>query len=260
MKMGKTLNYELIAVELGDIIKWTHSVNQIERVAQATLKVNKREFVNPNITSIRAQSVYDWVMSLAKSTLSEEEKTRRLRQFIEALSLEEKAHARIINFLRPIEIVPSAPPDFDLITQDSALTEILTSRWWEIQKCLNSEAYLSAIILMGSLLEGVLLAVVHKNPKQANQANASPKNEHGKAEPFHKWSLNDLIAVSHECGWIEQDVKDFSIVLRDYRNMVHPWHQRAKGFHPDKDTARICWEVVNAALNDFVKRATGSKK
>ena len=251
--MVQFVNYELIAIKLGDALKWSSSVKEIERIAKATLKVPRKEFPQESITSVRAQAIYDWVISLAHSPLPEEEKRERLSSFIYALPLGDEVRNEMKRLLGISRIAPQGPPQFDCITSDVSLVPILEARWREIQKCVENEAYLAAIIMMGSLLEGLLLAVVHGHPKEANLATSVPRNRDGKTKPFHEWTLNNLIAVSHECGWIERDIKDFSLELRDYRNMVHPWHQRTKGFHPDMDTARICWEVVNAALNDLLK-------
>jgi len=158
--------------------------------------------------------------------------------------------------------VPLEPPDFAVLTNDVSLGAILHERWIEAQKCVDADVHVAALVMMGSLLEGALLAVVHANPAESNRSNACPKDKNGKPKPFHEWTLSDLINVAHECGWIQRDVKDFSHSLRDYRNMVHPWHQRAMGMTPDKDTCAICWEVVRAAVNDLAewqkrKRSSG---
>ena len=162
------------------------------------------------------------------------------------------------------EILPTVPepdksvkqfaiqvPDFDKLTDDSSLALILKSRWREIVNCVDGEAYLAAIILMGSILEGVLLAFTQKYPREANQASSAPKGKNGKIKQFGEWNLSNLINVAHECGWLQLDVKKFSHTLREYRNLVHPWEQRARNEFPDEDTARICWEVVRAAINDL---------
>jgi len=147
-------------------------------------------------------------------------------------------------------------PDFEKLTNDDSLTSILKSRWKEIINCVDGEAYLATIILMGSLLEGVLLAFIQQYPRMANQAPSAPKDKNGKVKRFGEWNLSNLINVAHDCGWIQLDVKEFSHTLREYRNLVHPWEQRARQEFPDEDTVRICWEVVRAAINDlenFVK-------
>lgn len=144
-------------------------------------------------------------------------------------------------------------PDFDKLTNDSGLASILKYRWKEINNCLKGEAYLAAIILMGSVLEGVLLAFVRKHPREANQASSAPKYKDGKIKQFGEWNLNDLINVAHDCGWIQLDIKRFSHILRDYRNLVHPWEQRTRQEFPNEGTTRICLEVVHAAISDLEK-------
>jgi hypothetical protein len=163
-----------------------------------------------------------------------------------------------------IEISPTIPepgttkdlfaipiPDFDRLVTDPSLASILESRWREVTKCIEAGAHLAAIILMGSILEGVLLAITTAYPKQANQAPAAPKDVSGKVKRFGEWTLSNLIDVAHDCGWLQTDAKKFSHVLREYRNLVHPWEQRARDEVPDEDTCRICWEVVRAAMNDI---------
>lgn len=143
-------------------------------------------------------------------------------------------------------------PDFSMVIDDPSLNDILNARWKESLKCIENEAYLSGVIIMGSILEGVLLSAIHKNPKEANCAISASKDNQGHVKKFWDWALGDMIDVAHEVGWIKADVKQFSHFLRDYRNMVHPWHQRAKGEKPDEDTCKICWQVVVAAINDLI--------
>ena len=144
-------------------------------------------------------------------------------------------------------------PDFAKLTADSTLAPYLESRWKEVVICIDSGAHLSAIILMGSILEGVLLSLVANNLNQANTAASTPKDKTGKVKKIRDWTFSNLIDVAHECGWIQQDAKRFSHTLRDYRNLIHPWEQRSRQEVPDEDTCKICWEVVNAAIRDIQK-------
>ncbi|MFC1725267.1 hypothetical protein ACFL4T_06545 [candidate division KSB1 bacterium] len=142
-------------------------------------------------------------------------------------------------------------PDFEKITNESTLSLILTERWKEIIKSLESSAHLSAIILMGSMLEGVLFAVVSQNQENANKVESAPKDRSGKVKPFNDWTLENLINVCVDCGWLKHDRKDFNHTLRDYRNLVHPLKQLKTGKYPDERTCKICWEVVIAAISDI---------
>lgn len=130
--------------------------------------------------------------------------------------------------------------------------EILKSRWDEIQKCIDANAHLAAVILMGSLLEGILLGVFQKNMIEANKAKGAPKDKNGKTKQFADWKLAEMIDVAHQIGWIDIDVKKFSHSLREFRNLIHPYEQMIHKVNPNKDTTHISWLVVQAAINDLV--------
>jgi len=142
---------------------------------------------------------------------------------------------------------------FNDLVDDPKLFKVLEFRWNEVEICSSNGAYLSTIILLGSILEGVLLFIVQKNPKESNMCKSAPKNKNGNVLKFKDWTLETLINVTHDCGWIGKDVKDFNIILRDYRNLVHPRKQLDDDTFPDEDTCRICVDVVHAALNDLKK-------
>ncbi|OAQ21537.1 hypothetical protein [Thermosulfurimonas dismutans] len=144
-------------------------------------------------------------------------------------------------------------PDFAKIIEEPILMKIIEQRWEEVIKCIDGEAYLAAIIMMGSILEGVLLAIIHRFPEKANRSPAAPKNRDGKVKRFWEWNLSEMIDVAHQVGWLQGDVKKFAHILRDYRNLVHPWHQMNTKEQPDEDTCKIAWQVVQAAINDLIR-------
>lgn len=147
---------------------------------------------------------------------------------------------------------PDPPPAFARLVTDDSLARILRLRWEEAQRCARAEAHLSAVVMMGSILEGVLLHKVEQNPKIANEAKASPKDRTGKPRPIHDWGLASLIDVAHEVGWLQGDVKRFSHALKESRNLVHPYVHRLLAENPDGDTCSICWQVVRAAVADLL--------
>lgn len=121
------------------------------------------------------------------------------------------------------------------IVSDRAFGEQLRRRLDEAHTCWSAGASTAAIIMLGSLLEGVLLDVL---VARTGANNKEPKLEH-------------LINSARENGWIARDVTDFAHVLRDYRNLVHPKKQEKGQYAPDEDTVRVTWNVVVAALNDL---------
>lgn len=146
-----------------------------------------------------------------------------------------------------------APPDFLRLVGEPQLANILTFRWEEAQRCVSSGAYLAAVVMMGSILEGVLLYRAERDRGTACRTKSAPKDRNGQVRPLQDWSLSQLIAVAYEVGWLQGDVKRFSDALRESRNLVHPYVQRLYSERPDADTCSICWQVVRAAVADLLQ-------
>jgi len=141
----------------------------------------------------------------------------------------------------------------DKLKLDGTVSIILQQRMDEIKKCLNAKAPLSVIFLCGSTLEGVLVGIASSRAKDFNQATSSPKDKDGKVMLFHYWRLNDFITVARELNLLGEDVKKFSHALRDFRNYIHPYEQMSANFNPDEQTAKICWQVLQAAIIQLSK-------
>lgn len=152
----------------------------------------------------------------------------------------------------PKDLEPLPAPDFLSLDLAPGIGEVLGARWIEAQKCVDSEAYLAGIIMMGSLLEALLLGICQRKPAIANACSCAPRDsKSGKVKHFADWSLAEMIDVAHSVGWLGLDVKRFSHALRSFRNLVHPYEQMVTNANPDADTAHISWLVVQAAANDL---------
>ena len=136
---------------------------------------------------------------------------------------------------------------------DTKICQILKQRIDEIKRALSTHVPLAVIFLCGSTLEGILLAVASTKPKEFNQSALSPKDKLGNVKPFNDWTLNDFINVARDLNLVGEDVKKFSHALRDFRNYIHPYQQMSSNFHPDEHTARICWQVLQAAITQLSK-------
>lgn len=137
---------------------------------------------------------------------------------------------------------------------DGFISDVLNSRIQEIKANLKANAPLSAIVIIGSTLEGILLGFASKNPKDFNQAKAAPKDKEGKTKYYQDWSLSNFIDVTYELRFIQEDVKKFSHTLRDFRNYIHPYEQMSSGFNPDIHTAKLCWNVLKVAMIQLAKK------
>ncbi len=134
---------------------------------------------------------------------------------------------------------------------DAQLLSVIEQRIEEIHKSLKSDAALATIFLCGSTLEGLLLDAANKLPQQFNTAKSAPKDKEEKVLQLHLWSLESLINVAHEVGLLSLDVKKYGHALKDFRNYIHPRQQASQGFKPDTHTAKISWQVLQAAIADL---------
>ncbi|MFF3874895.1 hypothetical protein [Streptomyces sp. NPDC001978] len=106
---------------------------------------------------------------------------------------------------------------------------------------------MAAIIMPGSLLEGVLVPVIQERDR-ALLGSTSPDRA----------TLDVLIKTCHQAGWIGADIERFCHELRRYRNHVHPHREIQEAHTLDRDTLNVSWQVVSAVLNDLATTQPGS--
>ena len=158
---------------------------------------------------------------------------------------------------------PAASPEADLLRSvfrpelfarlpgEPAMGAALVSRMEEAHRCIEAEAYLSAVILCGSVLEGMCLGFGLQHPERVNRAFGAQYNR--TVPQFHEWKLREWIDVLARLGDLSRNVSEFGHALRDFRNYVHPAEQLANRFSPDRRTALIGFHVVVAALEDLIR-------
>ena len=139
-------------------------------------------------------------------------------------------------------------PDVRKLPVHFTVAELIEGRLKEARLALSAGVHLGVVLLCGSVLEGVLLGAAQQDPARFNRSRSSPKRRDGKVKPLPEWTLAELIDVSCDIGILELDVKKFSHGLRDFRNYIHPYQQIVSGFAPDEHTARVCFQVLRAAL------------
>lgn len=179
--------------------------------------------------------------------------SRRIR--LETLASYIKSALKFLNtgaFEKPKKII-LAPPDFSKLTSSiPGLKEELERRWREAQRCIHVEAYTSAVIMMGSVLEGLLLARAQLSASHAYQSSRAPKDKNGKSPAIQDWTLSTLIDVAADTGWIKTDRGKFSHALRESRNVVHPWQAVMSRANFDEATCKTSWHVLESSVADLL--------
>lgn len=101
----------------------------------------------------------------------------------------------------PKKMIRPAPDLSKLTAIMPNLETSIASRWLEAQRCQHNECFLAAIILMGSILEGLLLARASLSPADAYCASCVPKDKESKARPIHDWTLSAPLLTS-QLSWV----------------------------------------------------------
>lgn len=113
--MNAKPNPKLAAIKVGDLLKCSITVNEINRVASGTFPFSREDFPSEGITSKRAQLIFDWLMTLFKQKISDAEKLEYLRAFVDGIT-PDKMRDEVYKILRECGIPyarPSNEEDFD---------------------------------------------------------------------------------------------------------------------------------------------------
>jgi len=110
---GLEMNYRLVAVEVGDMLKYTTTINEIDRLAGAIFPFQCEHFPNEAISSQRAQLIHDWILSLARQKMDPEKRHQILVQFCHGLAGEEN-HEKVDQILSTAGLAQQAIAKEDL--------------------------------------------------------------------------------------------------------------------------------------------------
>lgn len=160
---------------------------------------------------------------------------------------------------QPAQVGPTNvhPPSFSPLASDPEMQRILTRRWREAGLCVSAKAPLAAIVMMGGLLEGLLVARVNLMPNKAPafKAKSSPKDRNGKTLPVKEWTLNNYLEIAHELGWIGKPTRDIGAVLREYRNFIHPAKELSAGISLTDNDSAMLWSVFSTVAQQILASA-----
>jgi hypothetical protein len=148
-----------------------------------------------------------------------------------------------------------AAPAFGPLASDPKMQSILTRRWEECVRCLQANASLAATVMMGGLLEALFVARANKlsNKRALFGSKVAPIDRKTKKPlELRCWTLAPYIDVGHDLEWISHSAKDVAVVLRDYRNYVHPEKERAHGVILSTDDATMLWEVTKSLSKELL--------
>jgi uncharacterized protein (TIGR02391 family) len=84
------MNYRLIAIQIGDMLKYQVTVKDIDRAAKSIFAFQREDFPSESaISSERAKLVYDWILTLAKQSMNNDDRNLQLSNFISLIAPEQ---------------------------------------------------------------------------------------------------------------------------------------------------------------------------
>jgi len=147
------------------------------------------------------------------------------------------------------------PPRFGLpdlvFINDQGLRILCRARLQEAHQNYDRGAYFSAIVLLGSTLEGMLYSFADAQWNTASKAKSAPQTIKGGLLAKEKWTLDGLLKVGKELGWIQEEAGILGELLRDYRNLIHPVNHLKRNWTPNQAACHACFAAVYKAMDEM---------
>lgn len=143
------------------------------------------------------------------------------------------------------------------VVANQRLRAVLLRNLHELGAAIDNSMHTSAVVLAGSIGEGVLYdALVARKPR-AMAAKAAPGgNQHPTDVEAGNWTLVNYINVATELGVVGKTVGAMAHgVLREFRNLIHPKKQVTMNVTLDSAEAESALLWLEALVRD-VARAT----
>lgn len=147
-------------------------------------------------------------------------------------------------------------PDFSPLAGNNEMRDILSRRWHECAKCVNANAHLAAIVMMGGLLEALFVARANAmvDKKSLIAAKAAPDDpKTGKKMDYQKWMLESYINVGLELSWITPLGKTLADTLKEYRNYIHPAKELKHGVTLGLNDSSLLWPVTKGMVYQLLR-------
>lgn len=235
--------------------------NQIQATAYAWFKSHRVQLSSNAQEQVLAavDALYREILDASGRATTRARYKRLLKDLKAALvSIRSEAMQDPLLFTTPLSEAQE-PPDFTPLVPDERMRAILERRWRETGLCLEAGAHLAATVMMGALLEAFLLSRVNHlaNLDPLFKSPSAPKDKTGKPIQLKEWTLRHYIDVAHDQGWIRQAARDVSVVIRDYRNYIHPAKELSHGIVLSGSDTSVLWAVFTS-ISDQILRSVDS--
>ena len=173
------MNYCMVAIQIGNLLKYDTTINDVNRAAQSIFNFRCEHFPNDSITSSRAQLIDDWVLTLAKQQMNNEERNKKLINFLDLITPESHKES-IDRILEQAGVIAQAEME--------ASRDFLTRYFHpEIHK------HCSKLYSQGNYFHAVFEAAKVYNKKVQEKAQSS---KDGQALMMEAWTFSGVLKVT----------------------------------------------------------------
>jgi hypothetical protein len=131
--------------------------------------------------------------------------------------------------------------------------EIFLSRLKELEQVYKNECYLSTIVLIGSLLEGIIKNYLIELEKSNYQFKDLPKDtkDNSKNKPILYLNFNETMSLLEKNKeLLPNQIIKLSDTFRDFRNHIHIHHSESQeSFFFSEDTCKIGFSVLKMLID-----------
>lgn len=173
------MNCRLIANQIGDLLKYDTTVNEVGRAAKSVFQFSLEEFPNEAITSTRAKLIHDWILTLARQKMDNAERNNQLLQFIELIT-----PANLRNSVQ--EILSKAGVSTDLNAQ--TMREFISRGFHQDIHC-----HCRKLFEQGNYFHTVFEAAKVYNKKVREKAQST---KDGQSLMMEAWTTNGVLKVT----------------------------------------------------------------
>lgn len=185
------MNYRLVANQIGDLLKYDTTINEISRAAKSVFNFQQESFPNEAITSSRAMEFHNWVMTLAKQSMNNDERNNLLVQFVAIITPErhEQAVDKILKAAQIDVVVGSA------ISEDFLSRNFHEAIHKHCRKLFIQENYFHAVFEAAKVYNRLV------QQKAQSDKDGSPLM-------LEVWSLNGVLKLNKGQSQTEKDIQD----------------------------------------------------